>query len=144
VDAAGKVVPYFREGSDELATKVRIAHQKLALSEYTNQKEALDKHHEKTEEDIFVANYKAVVNEGTVRSLSTWTRDCVAYLPRTDHVMLVVLNEEQTAAARLIEVPFAAVEDRLTLVPELHPPRYRAVEFPSDAELDELAKTAVG
>jgi len=39
---------------------------------------------------------------------------------------------------RFLNVPFESIEDRLRLVPDLHPPRFETVTFPSEPELAAL------
>src|SRR5271165_1198593 len=51
-DDAGKIVPYARPAGDPLAMKVTIAHEKLAIYEYGQQREALDKLYEKNGPDV--------------------------------------------------------------------------------------------
>lgn len=75
VDDAGKVVPYEAPEFGALANAVRFAHEKLATYEYTQQKELLDAHFEKTGLDIFVASYKVFEDDaGVLRSFSVWTK----------------------------------------------------------------------
>ena len=64
VDAEGRVTPYQRPVGDSLATKVTIAHEKLAIYEYAQQREALDKLYEKNGPDVFVANYQVFQGPG--------------------------------------------------------------------------------
>jgi uncharacterized protein YtpQ (UPF0354 family) len=139
VDAEGKVVPYFRQGDDPLATKVRIAHEKLAIYEYGQQKEALDKLYKTRGFDVFVANYQVFQahNGGLPRSLSVWTKGVLSYLPRTERVMLVVLGNQTGATPKAtVDVPFETIESRLTLAPDLHPARFQTTgTFPSDRDL---------
>lgn len=117
VDAEDRVVPYL---SDDPA--VRIAHEKLAMFEHDQQKAVL----EEQAEDVFVASYQVFQSEdGTVRSMATWTRGVDTLLPKTETVALVVLNDDETAIARAETVPWDAIADRLTPVPGMHPPRYR-------------------
>ncbi len=117
VDAEDRVVPYV---SDDPA--VRVAHEKLAMFEHEQQKAIL----EEQAEDVFVASYQVFQSEdGTVRSMATWTRGVDTLLPKTETVALVVPNDEGTAIARVETVPWDAIADRLTRVPGMHPPRYR-------------------
>lgn len=132
VNDAGEVVPFSLPPNDPLATKVKLGHETLALFEYGQQKEALDKLHEKNGTDVFVATYLVFENaNGTsVRSVSVWTKGVRSYLPRTEKVMLIVPGEPS------IEVPFDSVESRLIRVPGLHPARFETpAEFPSEDEL---------
>jgi hypothetical protein len=140
VDAAGSVVPYARAEGDDLANKVKIAHEKLALYEYRQQTEALDKHHESSGVDVFVGNYKVFENEGSLRSLCVWTQGVRSYLPKTDRVVLVPGDKAGSEPKATVEVSFDAIRGRLQQVPDLHPPRFETTgAFPSESELRLLA-----
>lgn len=140
-NAAGQVVPYVPGPDHPLAQKVRIAHEKLALYEYGAQKEALEAAHEADGTDVFVASYQVFqAPDGRIRSMAVWTKTVDTYLPRAESVMLVELGDGEGAAPKhTVQVPFEAVEARLTPVPGLHPVRYQTGEFPDEAELQALA-----
>lgn len=143
VDDDGKVVPYQTPASNPLANAVALGHQKLATYEYEQQKELLDAHYEKEGIDIFVASYKLFENEsGALRSLCVWTKGASrSYLPKTERIVLLELGHDRKAKVTL-ELPFEALEDRLTVVPGLHPVRYETTGgFPSHDELDTLAES---
>ena len=82
VDDAGRVVPYVHPGQDVLANRVRLAHVRLALAEYSAQKEELDALHEAQEVDLFVASYSATARKRDespfpgVSGRTTWTPCC--------------------------------------------------------------------
>jgi hypothetical protein len=145
VDGADRVVPYARATADALATKVKIAHEKLAIYEYGQQKEVLDELYEKSGPDVFVPNYQVFESAGggLPRSLSVWTKGVRSYLPRTERVMLLILGGQKGAKPKAaVEVPFDAIEERLTVVPDLHPPRYDTTgDFPSESDLQSLARS---
>lgn len=119
--------------------KVTIAHESLAIYEYGQQREALDKLYEKNGPDVFVANYQVfqAPGGGDPRSLSVWTKGVRSYLPRTERVMLLIMGDQKGAKPKAaVEVPFEAIEGRLTAVTDLHPARFETTgEFPSDQEL---------
>jgi hypothetical protein len=64
----------------------------------------------------------------------------VIYLPRTERVMVLVLADQRGAEPKAaVEVPFEAIENRLTPVPNLHPVRFETTgAFPSEEELSVL------
>ena len=148
VDAQGAVVPYARRSTDPLAAKVKVAHEKLAIYEHRAQKEVLDALHEEREEDVFVGRY--LVFEGAdaplPRSLSVWTKGVRSYLPRTEKVILLVPGEGPGAKPKAsVEVPFEAIRDRLTPVPEHRPERFETTgEFPTDGELRSFTERPSG
>ncbi|MCP3140026.1 DUF1444 family protein [Pyxidicoccus xibeiensis] len=142
VDDTGRVVPYLRPGDDALAQQMRLAHVRLALSEYTAQKESLDKVHQARDADVFVANLSAVFRKKDGRPITycVWTHDVDPLLPRAD---MVSMNEAPMA---YFLVPWAEVERLapgcLTLVPELWPPRYRTT-WPAPEVLERLRAAQV-
>ncbi|HVJ92831.1 MAG TPA: hypothetical protein VM580_23685 [Labilithrix sp.] len=130
VDELDHVVPFI---SDDLA--VRLAHEKLALFEYGQQKDVLDE----KQSELFVATYSVFSDsEGGVRSSACWTRAVETLLPKTEWLSLVTPNADQTAAAEILHVPWDAVAHRLTPAQGFHPPRFRTGEFPDETELAAL------
>jgi hypothetical protein len=142
VDDDGRIVPYVRASHDPLAVKVRIGHEQLAMYEYGTQKEVLDKLYEATGHEVFVASYQVFqTDDGGVRSRCVWTRGARSYLPRAERVVLLILGDGHGAKPKsVVDVPFEAIEGRLTKVPDLHPARFETSQFPSDAELRDLAE----
>lgn len=139
VDDHQRVVPYFPAPHSPLATVVRVAHEKLALSEYEEQKRFLQR-----ERSEFIAAYAAFQNPaGGVRTQSSWAMGVPTLLPRTSHVSLVPLGEDGSGAENAIVVPFEAIVDRLTTVPNVHPPRYATGSFPTPAEFQALRSQLV-
>ena len=142
-DGNGKVVPYERAGNGQVATKIRIAHEKLAIHEYENQRSLLDRMHADCGKDVFVASYTSLTSpSGEVESLGVWTRGIPTYLPRTQWIVLVVPLGKGTKVKRTIKLPFKAVEDRLRPLPYMHPARYETGTFPTDTELTALEAAA--
>ena len=143
VDDAGRVVPYQRPGNDALAQRVRLAHARLAMSEYAAQKEALDKVHQAREVDVYVANLGAVARKKDERPITwcVWSRDVKALLPRADVVVMNLGDKD------IFMVPWADVErlvpESLTPVPELWPPRHRTGEWPTPEALETLRAASV-
>ena len=126
-----------------LATKVKTGHLNLGRYEYGAQKTELEKLYEATGHDVFVASYDVLrARDGaSARSFSVWTRSVRTYLPATEKVMLLVMREEGGKPKMVVEVPFAAIRDRLTPVPDVHPARFETTgDFPTDEELAALGK----
>jgi hypothetical protein len=143
VDDAGRVVPYLRPGNDALASRVRLAHVRFALGEYTAQKEALDRAHAARGEDIFVASLSALARNKDERPMTwcVWAHDVHALLPRSDVVAV------STGPKAFFMVTWAQVE-RLApgcLVPEpgLWPPRFRTTTWPAPEALERLRAAAI-
>ncbi|QSQ22100.1 DUF1444 family protein [Pyxidicoccus parkwayensis] len=143
VDDAGRMVPYLRPGDDSLAQRVRLAHVRLALSEYAAQKEALDKVHETKGVDVFVATLSAVARKKDQRPITwcVWSHDVDALLPRAD-VVAVHLGSED-----VFMVPWEDVERLapgcLTLAPETWPPRHRTTTRPTPEMMERLRAARV-
>jgi hypothetical protein len=143
VDAEGRVVPYLRPGNDALASRVRLAHVRFAMGEYTAQKEALDKAHEARGEDVFVANLSALARKKDERPITwcVWAHEVDALLPRAD--VVAVSPEPKT----FFMVPWAQVERLapgcLTPEPSLWPPRFRTTAWPSPEVLERLRAAAI-
>ncbi|WP_163991696.1 DUF1444 domain-containing protein [Pyxidicoccus caerfyrddinensis] len=143
VDDAGRVVPYVRPGNDALAQRVRLAHVRLALSEYAAQKESLDKLHEATHVDVFVANLSAVARKKDERPVTwcIWSRDVDTLLPRSDVVAMNPGNQD------VFMVPWEDVERLapgcITPVPESWPPRHRTHSWPAPDVLARLSAARV-
>lgn len=143
VDDAGRVVPYLRPGNDALASRVRLAHVRFAMGEYTAQKEALDKAHEASGEDLFVANLSALARKKDERPITwcVWAHEVDALLPRAD--VVAVSPEPKT----FFMVPWAQVERLapgcLTPDPSLWPPRFRTTAWPSPEVLERLRAVAI-
>ena len=110
-----------------------LRHNFLA-EDYATQKSLLDKIHEKTGTDLFVASYQAVTDSesGAISSFAVWTEGVDTLLPDVDLVALVrddgrgqlgvtkvVRWEEMCAAAGLAPAPEGG-----------YPARYRVKAFP--------------
>ncbi len=61
---------------------------------YTEQKELLDKLHDKTGEDTFVASFSGMTPQGTNRltSFCVWGKGVLAWLPRTDLIAFMAVH----------------------------------------------------
>jgi hypothetical protein len=143
VDGEGRVIPFLRKAGEPLAERLKVAHLKLALYEYEEQKNALDQHHQTSGLDVFVASLKAFQSPGVLpRSICYWTQGVRTWLPESERVLLVVLEADERGeqkVRRSVEVPFDRLAERLTLVPGVHPSRWETTgAFPGEAELDAL------
>ncbi|WP_426755660.1 DUF1444 family protein [Myxococcus sp. Y35] len=145
VDDAGRVVPYRHPGQDALANRVRLAHVRLALEEYSAQKESLDARHQAQDVDIFVASYSATARKRDELPISwcVWPPDTDALLPETD---LVAVHPSKDSE-EFFMVPWAEVQriagGCFTPVPELWPPRHRTTGQPSPEMLAQLRAAKV-
>jgi len=101
---------------------------------YNEQKELLDKLHEKNQQDIFVASFAGMEDKATGQIITycVWSREVLTLLPRTDRVAFVEKDREPTMAAwdRVVEVVGGLMKPL-----DMYPVRYRVEEFPSDGQL---------
>lgn len=102
--------------------------------DYQEQKELLEKLHEKTGEDIFVASYSGLTRKdtGTMMTYCVWVKDVLSLLPQTDLVAFVAdgKNSAMVPWDRVVEV----VGDLMK--PEgMYPERHRVADFPSEGQL---------
>ncbi len=100
--------------------------------DYANQKELLDKLHEKNDEDVFVATFGVIqLPDGRVCSQAAWGQDLDTKLPKTDLVGFVNGGELRLAEWEKV----VAVAGDLMEPLGMYPPRYRVREFPSQEQL---------
>lgn len=143
VDDAGRVVPYLRRGDDELAQRVRRAHVRFAMGEYTTQKEQLEAWNEANDVDVFVASFGALVRKTDDRPITwcSWGNEVDSLLPETDVVALQVGEKD------FFMVPFREVKRLATSclapVPTMWPPRHRTTGWPADSVIEQLRAAQV-
>lgn len=112
---------------------LRVLEREVAMADYADQKQQLDKLYERDGVDIFVASFGTMQKDGQIQSFCSWTDEVDAILPRTDVVALarngpdeqfnMVLVDWQTLSARH--------GDLLQELPDF-PPRYRVSAFPTE------------
>lgn len=106
-------------------------------TDYSEQKDLLEKLNEKRGCDEFVASFSGMQSkaDGRLTSFCAWTEGIVSLLPRTDRIMFARLEREEAFGpvewARAVEV----VGDLMTEMDGLYPPRFRVEAFPSDEQL---------
>jgi hypothetical protein len=118
-----------------------IAHAKLAIYEYQEQKALLDKQHEADGTDIFVASYMVKEVKGNVISLTVWGENVDSLLPVAG---AVAFGRE---GVPMIIVRWSDVQRIAGSCwgrdPVLAPPRMRTLRWPEPAILAELERAAV-
>jgi len=143
VDEAGRVVPYVRKGNDALARKVMLGHVRLALREYAEQKEVLDKLHERDNVDVFVATLNGFLRaDGRPITWCLWGENIESLLP---HAELVTLDGGEGETRWSFHVPFAEVAALMGWAdePGFSPSRVRPSAWPNKKQLAKLRKSAV-
>ncbi len=138
VDDAGRVIPFALPAGHPLAGEVALGHVLMAMSEYEEQKEPLQK---RLGDDAFVPSYKALKrDDGSVASYAVWSRGSVSLLPEVDEVWLVL--DPGVEGTEVIQVPWGtlmrAAGKCLERVEGEDPPRWRAQGWPGDEAMREL------
>jgi hypothetical protein len=123
---------------DELAAAAHSFRTLDLARTYHDQKAALDKLHERTGTDVFVATFTIRTDPAApehLRSWCTWSAGVESLLPKTDHI---VLNRSPGATdPDLLLVPWATVErlcEHYLKPTDEDPPRFRVTAFATAAE----------
>jgi hypothetical protein len=149
VDDAGKVVPYLRKKRDALRGKVLLGHVKLALREYAEQKEVLDKVHERDDIDLFVATLNGVLRpDGRPVTWCMWGEEIDSLLPVAELVMLAGQTDEgDEDSGWSFFVPWSLAEATMGKAwrpePKHHPLRVHPRGWPTKAQMKRLRAGAV-
>jgi hypothetical protein len=107
--------------------------------EYAEQKQLLETLNEKRGEDVFVATCALFEGPQGMRSVGTWTKGIVSWLPRTSHLVFVGggANPKPLGMARF-ERALEVLEGKMQPVPDLYPERFRVESFPTANELERI------
>ncbi|MEI8375690.1 MAG: hypothetical protein WCJ35_22945 [Planctomycetota bacterium] len=101
---------------------------------YSEQKELLDKLHEQTGEDLFVASFSAMEhkNTGYLRSYCVWTKNTISLLPVAERIVLGGPDQAPVMAPweKVVEIA-----GDLMVPMGVYPERYRVDGFPSADQL---------
>jgi hypothetical protein len=143
VDDAGKVVPLVLPAGHPRAGEVALGHVMMAMSEYEEQREPLQK---RLGDDVFVASYKAVQLEaGGILTYAVWSRGSVSLLPEVGEVALLV--DPGVEGSEILRVPWGKLVelagDCLTKEDGVEPPRWRATGWPDDGAMKLLREAAL-
>lgn len=138
-----RVVPYVRAGNDDVAQRVRLAQLKLELREYAEQKNVLDKVHERDMIDLFVASHRAIRRntDGRPLSLAVWTKDVDALLPVVD--LLHVFEKDGKSFLVPFRTAMTVAHNHLQLDPAYDPPRVRARGWADEPTMQALERAQV-
>jgi hypothetical protein len=135
--------PWLPASSRPLYNDFKLMQVESLVAEYTAQKELLDKLHEARGEDLFAATYKAVQNEqtGQLSTYSVWAGDITSWLPQTD--MLAFMRHPGDKPRmfqwdRVVEVAGHLMEPL-----DMHPPRFKVSEFPSEEQFAAMGEEIV-
>ncbi|GLS18274.1 hypothetical protein GCM10007874_12910 [Labrys miyagiensis] len=117
----------------------RLAHRVETLQAwelYETQQRLLNRVHEKTGIDIFVATFMVVERGPAMFSVSSWARNVLSLLPRTD--VLAIQLEDGSNRTVSWEAAFEAFGDLMKEEPDLWPRRWRVKRSPGDAQITAL------
>jgi hypothetical protein len=145
----------FEAGTDEAIKQRQIALRELE-SDYNQQKKLLDQLHKTRDADIYVSEftvYQKINQPGSEFSVTVLASGTAgALLPEASHLSFVnqVIDPKSGLAQEVREcliVPWPIAMDfaghLFEQVPNLYPPRYRALGFPSGGIWDKLRERAV-
>jgi len=133
---------YLPEESESLEIWTSMRRRRDGL-DYAQQKELLDQLYESEETDVFVANFTIFTREdGSNFSACVWPKDVDSSLPQAEVIGLVVDDESRDSFMVPWDKAASVVGDLLEEEPGLTPVRYRARQFPSDAQIAQLRQLA--
>lgn len=119
----------------------RLLEVKTLAGEYADQQPLLQELFEKRGDDVYVASYSAAEQEGgSLFSYCVWSEGVDSVLPRTDTLMLYRPEKDEHIAVSWSKA--APIVGDLLRPVEAYPERFRAREFPSEAQLSELRNVA--
>lgn len=138
----GSVVPWAPPLGEPGHEQAAIARLRVIGGEYMAQKAALDEELAEEGIDVFVAAFDAIKSDdGVVRSHAVWTHDIETWLPRTDDLALLRPDEDGGVDWELV-VPWDLAMEHLGQwlqpVPDVHPPRYETLGWPSEEAIEEV------
>ena len=126
-------VPWLPDESHPLYRDFQRLHLQSLGQDYAQQKDLLDKLHEKNGEDVFVAAFSAIKSpDGKIISYATWTETTNSLLPKTD---VLVIGRIDGGIAMVEWQKVVDVAGDLMEPLDIYPPRYRVREFPSEKQL---------
>jgi hypothetical protein len=132
-------VDWLPDPGHPLSASFRDLAHRFVLDEYADQKQLLERLHEKQGAGIFVASYTLVKKpDGGLYSYAMWADGVKTLLPRAEWVMFFRGGKGLVAAA-----PWEKAEEvvgRLMQPTEHYPQRVLVDAFPTDAELARLGK----
>lgn len=119
---------------------VERARKLAAQSYYTEQKDLLEKLHEKSGSDLFVASHTLMKEKDAVRqfrSHSVWSRDVATLLPVADEIVFYdhTMPEGAQTVARCSWERVQSIVGDLMLDTQMFPARFYVSKFPSPEQL---------
>ncbi|TFW32024.1 hypothetical protein [Massilia horti] len=123
----------------QVRESLRAMERDVAMSDYADQQQQLEKAHERDGQDIFVASFSTMKKDGRIVSFCTWNEEVTAgMLPKTDFVALGRPRTDGGFDFVLVDWQ-TLLERHANLLQEMSvfPPRYQVAAFPA-ALFDEM------
>jgi hypothetical protein len=103
---------------------------------YNDQKQLLERRHEQTGEDVFVASFSGVERQGNIVTYSVWTKGVATWLPKTDYVGV---SDRETGVARFVCWEQLQEHVGSMMQPlEMYPPRWLVDDFPTPEQVEQM------
>jgi len=140
-------VPYRLEPGHPLHQRFERLRLQTAFRDYAEQKNLLERLHEKTGQDVYVADFNAVESRetGKLRSYCVWSKDVVILLPRADQICFYA--DDRPEAARIAAfAPWSRVREIVgdLMVQKLsYPERYLVEAFPTEEQLARIGRATL-
>jgi len=134
--------PWLPDDEHPLRQQFGLFREQAKVGDYQRQKELLEKQHERSGDDLFVATYNAIQDEdGNVHSYTTWSQGVPTLLPKADYILFMAADaagmpSHMAAAAEWDEVVELAGE--LMSQQTCYPKRHRVDEFPLAEIIEQL------
>jgi hypothetical protein len=122
----------------DLWTKARV-HELVSL--YQDQQQQLQRWYEERGDDVYVAQYNGIQEDGTdrVRSYCVWGKGVVALLPETDQVMFFEDDKPEDDQVTCVDWDIVWSRCQSFIGPTDHiPARWRVETFPEEALLQQM------
>jgi hypothetical protein len=139
-------IPLRLDPAHPLYSRFELLRLHSTARDYAEQKSLLERLHEKTGQDIYVAEFNAVQNPetGKLRSYCVWSKDVVSFLPRADQICFY--DDDRPADERIVALAsWGRVREVVgdSMVQTIsYPERYLVESFPTAEELARIGHSA--
>lgn len=125
--------PWFPGADHPHFERFRLLKLRFVSGEYAEQKQALDKLHQRTRTDVFVASQLIVSKNGRpTHTVASWAKGVVSWLPRTDQIGFF---DPETKTMKMAKWENAErIVGHMMDPLDIYPPRWSVSEFPSDEQ----------
>lgn len=134
--------PWLPSADHPLRQQFGLLRAQASVGDYQRQKELLEKQHQRSNTDLFVATYNAIQDEeGDILSYTTWGEGVATLLPKADYVLFMSSGESGMPSTMAAAAEWDRVIDEtghLMTNEQTYPERHRVVEFPTADLLNRL------